>query len=387
MFGINPPSKLVIEGGISKRVFFGSFGEENVIVKFYTVDDLKESAARIKHVNKNNLMDDFDEVETTLEERVLYSIGVHYLIQKTLKVGMCTEYYCFDEKRWIQECIVKNEDRSNDNIYECFIRDNNKHMEEDVTHSEQDSETPFVQLKHIIGVKFDFKTETFTPQDQTICLVFPKLNEPIMSYTGKLRWNLNSEYLSVFSDERKISRFFRNIVLSLFFLFDKLNIVHKDIKIENICTVKCSDTYFPVIIDFGESQILTGDKRLIDAYGTHSMLPPEAFLSSFSDFNGSSGGYCSEKREIWTLGCLLHIMIFGHPPLFDTLSKKSPIEFQLCLCDKGQKIAIPKYSHVLQKETPTQLRALLSGLLCKDPELRFSFEDVLRDPWVIGKIS
>ncbi|KAH8740193.1 hypothetical protein FG386_001854 [Cryptosporidium ryanae] len=388
MFGIDLPSEVIIGESVSKRVFFGRFEGESVIVKFYTADDLKSSAAKIKHVKQDNLMDNFDEIETTTEDRVIYNIYVHYLIQKSLRMGMYAEYYCHDEKKWIKKCVVKNEDRGEDNVYGCFVKLKNKLMGEEVTSYKENSEIPFVRLKHIVGVKFDSETETFIPQNQAICLIFPKLSEPVMNYnSGELKWSVNSEYFYIFSDERKISQFFRNVVLALFFLFEKLNIVHKDIKIENICTVKYGDTHLPVIIDFGESQILMGDKRLMDSYGTHSMLPPEAFFSSFHDYIGSFRGYCSEKREIWTLGCLLHIMVFGYPPLFDILSEKSPIEFQLSLCDKNQKIEIPKYSQIIQKETSNELNHLLSGLLCKNPNSRFSFEDVLKDPWVVGEIS
>lgn len=369
------PNTLEIKERLSKRVFSAKYNNQEVILKLFTPDDLDGYAAQVKHVFDDFEGTDCDYLETSLDDRVLYCVKIHYLIQKKLGVCMTSEYYCKEKQDWVFETIIDQKDCSD-----------SSQPTESTSRTSKDMKSSFVQLIHVLGVKFDRKSQVFVSQDQFIGLIFPMLGQPLMNFTQNHGWVPNSMYLSsVFSDELLIAHIFKEIVNSVLFLLKELNIVHKDIKIENICTkldYSKSNKVHPILIDFGESQILSENKKLRDAYGTHTMLPPEAFTCSLTYHDDKKyAGYSAEKREVWSLGCLLHTLVFGYPPYFETFSKKSPIEFQLNLCDENKAIRIPSYSNVLNADISCDLRNFLSIILVKAPNNRPSLEDLLVHPW------
>ncbi|KAH8581910.1 kinase [Cryptosporidium sp. chipmunk genotype I] len=370
------PDTLEIKEKLSKRIFNAKYKSQEVVLKLFTPDDLDGCAAQIKHVFDKYEGTDCDYLETSLDDRVLYCVKIHYLIQRKLGICMTSEYYCKERQEWVFETIIGGHSDCSES----------SQSEESTFKMVKDMKAYFVQLIHIFGVKFDQKSQVFTSQDQFIGLIFPRLGQPLMNFTQSHRWVPNPMYLSsVFSDEISIAHIFEDVVKSVLFLLKELNIVHKDIKIENICTESDdskSNKIHPILIDFGESQILNDNGMLRDAYGTHTMLPPEAFTYSLCYCNDENYmGYSAEKREVWALGCLLHTLVFGYPPYFDIFTKKSPIEFQLNLCDKNKTIDIPSYSNVLNANISHDLRDLLSSILVKVPNDRSSLEDVLLHPW------
>lgn len=376
------PESLDTKEQFSKRVFNAKYKNQEVVLKLFTPDDLDGRAAQIKHVFDEHQGTDCDYLETSLSDRVLYNIKVHYLIQKKLGVALTSEYYCEKRQGWVFEDIVTESQSGGSD---------SSRSEEEPSREGSGVRASFVQLIHVFGVRFNRDAQAFVSIDgQSIGLIFPRLGQTLMSFApSQSRWVPNPKYASsVFGDELTIARVFRAVAGSVSFLFNELNIVHKDIKIENICTELLSDSASgevnPVLIDFGESQILSSNRKLRDAYGTHTMLPPEAFTCSlYSHNNESYLGYSAEKREVWSLGCLLHTLIFGSPPYFDTFSSKSPIEFQLCLCDDSSKVSIPEYSSITSADVSRSLRDLLGRMLAKAPDERPTLEDVLLHPWVV----
>ncbi|KAF7458365.1 putative serine/threonine protein kinase [Cryptosporidium felis] len=365
------PETVEIIEQLSRRVFIATFKKKKVALKLFTLDDLYSCAAQIKHVNDEPDQAECDYKETNLEDRVLYSIKVHFLIQEKLGISLTTEFFDEGSQEWISNCILEEKCMSSIQGYEVLA-------------------SSFVQLIHVFGVKFDLESETFISRGQSIGMIFPFLGQPVMDFTRNA-WVPNNIYLSsLFISESNISVYFRKVVSSILFLFTELNIVHKDIKIENICTDlnNSEGTITPVIIDFGESQILGKSKKLRDAYGTHALLPPEAFTCSFpSPGNENDFGYSAEKREVWSLGCLLHTLIFGYPPNFKIFLEKSPIEFQFKLFDSNEVINIPSYSDILKVDISKSLKRLICKLLSKNPIDRPKLKEILEDPWIkeVGK--
>ncbi|KAJ1605261.1 hypothetical protein OIY81_3537 [Cryptosporidium canis] len=376
------PKSLELGKRLSKRVFSAKYENQEVIVKLFTSDDLDGCAAQIKHVFDECEVVDCEYQETSLCDRVLYNIKIHYLIQKKLGMALTSEYYCMERQDWVFDTILE---RCGDGL-DCA------QSGERESQVYEDARASFVQLIHVFGVKYDGGSQAFVSTGQPIGLIFPRLGDPLMNFTQNNKWVPNPMYLtSVFGGERTVAGVFRAIVSSVSFLLKELNIVHKDIKIENICTEWSglkSGKVNPVLIDFGESQVLGNNKRLRDAYGTHAMLPPEAFACSLSfHSNEQYSGYSAEKREIWSLGCLLHTLIFGYPPYFDIFSSKSPIEFQLKLCDDKSEVEIPNYSSVMNIDISHDLKDLLSSMLTKAPDRRPNLENVLLHPWVVAEPS
>jgi tRNA A-37 threonylcarbamoyl transferase component Bud32 len=82
------------------------------------------------------------------------------------------------------------------------------------------------------------------------------------------------------------------------------NIIHHDIKPENILLGKCDDVY---LSDFGVSEILTGFDNLIsNRNGTFIFFPPEFFMLGAIAYG--------PEADIWAFGVTIFLMIYGTYP-------------------------------------------------------------------------
>lgn len=83
------------------------------------------------------------------------------------------------------------------------------------------------------------------------------------------------------------------------------NIVHRDIKAENIL-FEDKDISSPCkLIDFGISLKFTKDAKLKDKTGTILYVAPEVLKGSYD-----------EKCDVWASGVLLYLILCGYPPFY-----------------------------------------------------------------------
>jgi [calcium/calmodulin-dependent protein kinase] kinase len=159
--------------------------------------------------------------------------------------------------------------------------------------------------------------------------------------------------------EETARKYMRDIVSGLTYLHAH-NIVHGDIKPDNLLithdgTVK--------IGDFSVSQAFeTGNDELRRSPGTPVFTAPECCLGLT---------YHGKASDTWAVGVTLYCMILGeYPFLGDTLQDtydrivNNPIE--------------------IPDDINPQLKNLIEGLLCKDPEQRMTLAEVAEHVWVIG---
>ena len=102
-------------------------------------------------------------------------------------------------------------------------------------------------------------------------------------------------------DERDVKRFYKELVEGINYCHEK-NIVHRDIKMENILI---DDNKNVKIIDFGFSIISEPDKKLNIFCGTPSYMAPEIV---------SKINYKGTPADIWALGILLFALLTGTFP-------------------------------------------------------------------------
>jgi hypothetical protein len=115
------------------------------------------------------------------------------------------------------------------------------------------------------------------------------------------------------------------------------------------------------IADFGISQMLHAtDQKLADAAGTPAFMSPE--LCEGVSFSG-------QLADIWAIGATIFMLRFGHPPfiaknIMNLYSKiiNDPVVYPFMI-DPG-------------------LRNLLENILVKDPNERFTLEQVFKHPWL-----
>ncbi|KAI9275930.1 hypothetical protein BDA99DRAFT_496838 [Phascolomyces articulosus] len=132
-----------------------------------------------------------------------------------------------------------------------------------------------------------------------------------------------------------------------------LKIVHRDIKDENIIL---DESGTAVLIDFGSAAYYRENKKFETFCGTMDYWAPE-LLQGIS--------YAGPPQDIWSLGILLHTLIFRETPFN---------EIDDILGDE-LRIRDPPYPG------PTNL---LHKMLSRDVDARPTIDEVLKDPWLVS---
>lgn len=159
--------------------------------------------------------------------------------------------------------------------------------------------------------------------------------------------------------EETARKYMRDIVSGLTYLHAH-NIVHGDIKPDNLLITRNGTVK---IGDFSVSQAFeNGNDELRRSPGTPVFTAPECCLGLT---------YHGKLSDTWAVGVTLYCMILGeYPFLGDTLQDtydrivNNPIE--------------------IPDDINPQLKNLIEGLLCKDPEQRMTLAEVAEHVWVIG---
>ena len=141
----------------------------------------------------------------------------------------------------------------------------------------------------------------------------------------------------------------------------KNGIIYRDLKPENVLI--CADGYVKVT-DFGLSKTGVKNDEAKSLCGTPEYLAPEVICEM----------PYGRSVDWWTLGCLLFEMVNGVPPFF----KNTRDELWEVIKFENPKLAIS-----LSKEC----RALLAGLLTKDPSKRLGargISEIKSHPWFSG---
>lgn len=103
--------------------------------------------------------------------------------------------------------------------------------------------------------------------------------------------------------EAQIAQIMRQLMSALAYMHS-LDIIHRDIKLDNIVFLPTQDRIAIKLIDFGTA--VHAPRRPITGFpvaGTLSYLAPEAI-----------GELLSEKSDVWSSGVLLHILLTGVSP-------------------------------------------------------------------------
>ncbi|XP_050688434.1 serine/threonine-protein kinase PLK4-like [Eriocheir sinensis] len=159
--------------------------------------------------------------------------------------------------------------------------------------------------------------------------------------------------------ESEAREYLRQIIDGMLYLHSKA-IIHRDLTLSNILL----DTQHHVkIADFGlATQLLRPDDRHTTMCGTPNYISPEVVTRS-------SHGL---ESDVWSLGCMLFIMLVGHPP-FDTKGLKESIFTKVVMGD----YKVPSY-------VSAEARSLIADCLQKNPKERIKLELVPSHPFMTG---
>jgi len=162
------------------------------------------------------------------------------------------------------------------------------------------------------------------------------------------------------------------------FLRDKCDVLHRDLKDENIL-INPADLRIR-IIDFGCATEFESNKTYETLSGTPEFFPPEVYTRH---------RYSAEKLTTWSLGILLYILLFGDLP-FDTQneiinSTRAKVSFSHINCYMVYIIKIQvlmmciKYDEdVISNES----REFLDNMLKQSETDRLTMDQILQSDWL-----
>ena len=162
----------------------------------------------------------------------------------------------------------------------------------------------------------------------------------------------------------------KNILLQLnnaFNLMKKNNIIHRDIKTNNILVKYLNEEktkYKVLLCDYGISkQIQLMTRKYMSHVGTHYYTAPEILNDEVYNY----------KCDLWSLGITIYQLYTKELP-YDSSTEKGILNQ---IDDKGQT--------VLDAIKDDKLKNLLMKLLEKDQKKRYTWDDYFKDPFFEGK--
>jgi len=150
------------------------------------------------------------------------------------------------------------------------------------------------------------------------------------------------------------------------------NIVHRDIKCDNVLLFKRANQLEVKLCDFGYARYLAKRQKLNDACGSPLYCPPELTIE---------GKYDGFKADVWSLGVTLYCMVFGCYPFSLTCSNTSDLDQMVSSLFIQIRTNEPRYN-VNEVSISKDLHNLLRSLLEKNPDKRNSIGKIVKHPWL-----
>lgn len=162
--------------------------------------------------------------------------------------------------------------------------------------------------------------------------------------------------------EEDVKRLMRQILEGVAFLH-KCNVVHLDLKPQNILLTSESPLGDIKIVDFGLSRLVSSSQEIREIMGTAEYVAPEVL--NYEPI--------STATDMWSIGVLAYVMLTGISPF---------------LGDDKQETFL-NISQINVSYTEEELEHLdraaihfIKSLLVKEPENRFTAEDCLKHQWL-----
>ena len=164
-----------------------------------------------------------------------------------------------------------------------------------------------------------------------------------------------------FITENQVARYLLQIGNALGYLCS-LDIVHGDLKPENLLFETSEENSNLKLVDFGFCKYFTEHMRILERVGTPYYMAPEVI----------SGDY-QKKSDVWSLGVILYVMLSGRPPF----NGNTDTEILMSIMNQE-----PKFDGKIWKEISLGAIQLIRSMLTRDLTERYFIQEVLRDQWL-----
>jgi len=161
--------------------------------------------------------------------------------------------------------------------------------------------------------------------------------------------------------EEEAARIVSSILSAIAYMHSK-NILHRDLKYENVLFVNDSPKAEVKIIDFGLSKVYGDNTELTEGVGTIYTMAPEVLH-----------GYYTAKCDIWSIGVITFMLLSSQMPFYGR--KRRHIVEQILNAQfdfRGRR----------WKRISKQAKAFIEDLLVLDPEDRCDASTALRATWL-----
>eukprot|EP01083_Nonionella_stella_P271474 919880_1 len=187
-------------------------------------------------------------------------------------------------------------------------------------------------------------------------------------------------------NEKSAAKIIKQLLKALRYMHEDNNICHCDLKPNNILFLTEKEDSPIKIIDFGMSKVLPRLKYLTHLCGTPYFTAPEVIQKK--KYNHSA--------DMWSVGVILFMMIYGYPPFWVDTKKygkgeRDEIYRQIL---KG---FIPKVKDTSKYglgawfpdhiKTSNSVKDLISKLLQSKVRKRYTAREALTHPWIINETN
>uniref|UniRef100_A0A672YPQ8 Calcium/calmodulin-dependent protein kinase IGb n=1 Tax=Sphaeramia orbicularis TaxID=375764 RepID=A0A672YPQ8_9TELE len=144
-------------------------------------------------------------------------------------------------------------------------------------------------------------------------------------------------------------------------------IVHRDLKPENILYYSQDEDSKIMISDFGLSKMV--DNGIMStACGTPGYVAPEVLAQK----------PYSKAVDCWSIGVITYILLCGYPPFYE--------ETETRLFSKIMK-AQYEFDSPFWDDISESAKDFIRNMMQKNPHMRYTTDQALRHPWIIGKTA
>jgi len=144
-------------------------------------------------------------------------------------------------------------------------------------------------------------------------------------------------------------------------------IAHRDLKPENLLIAHDDGKELIKIADFGLSKEF-GAEQMMTSCGTPDYVAPEVL----------SGEVYASGVDIWSIGVITYVLLCGFPPFFGETQKELFDNILSATFD---------FPNPEWKGVSTEAKNFISKMLVVDPDVRYSAEQCLQDPWITDNIT